>query len=119
MIFGRRSQRDFEEEIDSHLELEIERLKAQGMSDRDAKRAARRNFGNIGVVEDRLHHGQRFSWVEDAVRDVQHAWRALLRTPGFLLACVATLALAIGATAGMFNVVNSVLLRQLPFANAD
>ena len=118
-MLGHRSQRDFEEEIDSHLQMEIERLKAQGMSQRDAVREARRNFGNIGVVEDRLHHGQRFAWLEDSVRDVQHAWRALLRTPAFLLACIVTLALAIGATAGMFNVVNSVLLKQLPFPSPD
>lgn len=51
--------------------------------------------------------------------DVRHAWRALLRTPGFLVTSVGTLALAIGAVVGMFNVVNTVLLRPLPFPNAD
>jgi predicted permease len=51
--------------------------------------------------------------------DLRHAWRALLRTPGFLLTTVATLALAIGAVAGMFNVVNTVVLQPLPFASPD
>ena len=51
--------------------------------------------------------------------DFRHAWRALLRTPGFLVTSAATLALAIGAVVGMFSVVNSVLLRPLPFPHAD
>ena len=118
-MFGRRPQRDFEDEIRSHLELETERLRAQGMSAEDAELAARRRFGNVGVAEDRFYHGQRFSSVEDAWRDLEHAWRALRRSPGFLATAVATLALAIGAVTGMFNVVNTVILQPLPFADSD
>ena len=62
-MFGRRSQRDFEDEIRSHLGFEIERLRAQGLSPQDAERAARRRFGNVGVVEDRFYHAQRFAYV--------------------------------------------------------
>ena len=51
--------------------------------------------------------------------DFRHAWRALLRTPGFLVTSVVTLALAIGAVVGMFNVVNTVLLRPLPFPDSE
>jgi putative ABC transport system permease protein len=53
------------------------------------------------------------------ISDFRHAWRALLRTPGFLMTSVATLALAIGAVVGMFSVVNTVLLRPLPFPDSD
>ena len=118
-MLGRRSQDDFEDEIRSHLQLEIDRLKAQGMSEADAERAARKNFGNLGVAEDRFYHGQKWWKVEDAVRDLRHAWRSLVRTPGFLVTSVGTLALAIGAVAGMFSVVNTVLLRPLPFSDPD
>ena len=52
-------------------------------------------------------------------RDLRHSWRALLRTPGFLITSVVTLALAIGAVAGMFNVVNTVILKPLPFPNGE
>jgi putative ABC transport system permease protein len=118
-MLGRRSQRDFEDEIRSHLALEAERLRAQGLSPADAERAARRNFGNVGVAEDRFYHGQRMVSVQDAVRDFRHAWRALLRSPVFLVTCVATLALAIGAVTGMFNVVKTVILEPLPFPNSE
>ena len=118
-MFGRRSQRDFEDEVQSHIQMEIDRLKAQGMSQADAEYHARRRFGNTGVAGDRFYHGQRFAWAEDAARDLRHAWRALLRTPGFLAAAVGTLSLAIGAVAGMFNVVNTVMLEPLPFAQQE
>ena len=84
-MFGRRSQRDFEDEIRSHLQMEVDRLEAQGMSPADAERAARRTFGNVGVAEDRFHDAQPFAWLENAGRDMRHAWRSLLRTPAFLV----------------------------------
>ncbi|WP_224248148.1 ABC transporter permease [Hyalangium gracile] len=118
-MFGRRSQRDFQDEIRAHLELETERLRAQGLSPQEAERVARRNFGNVGNVEDRFRDAQPFAWVQGLGRDLLHACRALLRTPGFLVTAVGTLALAIGAVAGMFNVVNTVLLQPLPFQDPD
>jgi putative ABC transport system permease protein len=118
-MLGRRSQNDFEDEIRSHLQMEVDRLKAQGMSPADAERIARQRFGNVGVAEDRFHDGQRLAWLENAGRDLRHGWRSLLRTPGFLVAAVGTLGLAIGAVAGMFNVVNTVMLEPLPFPRPD
>ncbi|MDF2772591.1 MAG: transporter permease [Geminicoccaceae bacterium] len=117
-MLGRRSQRDFEDEIRAHLELESERLRAQGLSPEDAERTARLRFGNVGVAEDRFYHAQRFASVQDIGRDLRHAWRALLRTPAFLVTSVVTLGLAIGAVAGMFSVVNTVILESLPFPDS-
>ena len=118
-MLGRRSQQDFEDEIRSHLELETERLRAQGLSAADAERMARLRFGNVGVAEDRFYHAQRFASWQDSGRDIRHAWRALRRTPGFLVTCVVTLGLAIGAVTGMFAVVNAVIIKSLPFPSSD
>jgi putative ABC transport system permease protein len=115
----RRSQRDFEDEIKSHMQLEIDRLKASGMSQHDAELAAHKHFGSLTVAEDRYYHGRRFASFDDLARDVRHALRGLLRTPAFLVTSVVTLALAIGAVSGMFNVVNTIMLRPLPFPNPD
>ena len=118
-MLGRRSQDDFEDEIRSHHQLEIDRLRARGMSQEDAEREARRTFGNVQAAQDNLYSQQRFAWLVDAGRDLRHAWRSLLRTPGFLAASVGTLALAIGAVAAMFAVVNRVMLQPLPFPAPD
>ena len=117
-MLGRRSQRDFEDEIRSHIDLEVERLRAQGLSPQDAAHAARRRFGNVGVVEDNFYHGQRLASIEDSGRDLRHAWRSLCRTPGFLVTSVVTLGLSIGAVTGMFGVVNAVILKSLPFQDS-
>jgi len=118
-MFGRRSPDDFDDEIRSHLAMEAERLRAQGLSPADAERAARRAFGNVGVAEDRFYHAQRWASLQDVGRDLRHAWRALRRHPAFLITSAATLALTMGAVTGMFSVVRTVLLEPLPFPNSD
>jgi putative ABC transport system permease protein len=118
-MIGRRSQRDFQDEIEAHIDLETERLKALGLSDEDAALAARRRFGNVGIAQDQFYHGRRFVTIDDTFRDMRHALRGLLRTPTFLATTTITLALAIGAVAGMFDVVNSVLLRPLPYRDSE
>ena len=75
-----RRQRDFKEEIRSHLELEAERLRAQGLSPEEAELAARRNFGSVGFAEDRFRVSQPFAWIPGLGRDFNHGWRALLRS---------------------------------------
>ena len=118
-MFGRREQRDFEEEIRAHLELETERLRAQGLSPRDAERAARRTFGNVGVAQDRFHDAQPLRWLHDFVKDLRHATRTLVRAPAYSIAVVLTLAVGIGANSAMFTIVNAVLLRPLPYPESE
>jgi putative ABC transport system permease protein len=86
-----RNQRDFEDEIRSHLELEADRLIAEGMHPDDARLAARRRFGNVGSAQQRFRDARRFAWLEHVVSDARHALRGLRKTPGFTLLAVPTL----------------------------
>jgi putative ABC transport system permease protein len=112
-----RSQEDFEDEVKSHLELEAERLRRQGVA--DAELAARRNFGNVGISHERFHEGQPLSWLHDAGKDARLAIRMLLRSPGFAFVAILTIGLGIGATTAIFSVVDAVLFRPLPWAQAE
>src|SRR5262249_2546096 len=119
MSWHRRSQRDFEDELASHLEIETDRLIAEGMSPEDARLEARKKFGNLGAAQERYHDGGRLVWIEQLWADVRHAARALRNNPMFAALAIVTLALGIGANTAVFSVVNGVLLSRLPYRQPD
>ena len=77
MSWRGRSQSDFEEEIRSHLAIEVDRLIAAGHSRRDAELEARRIFGNVGLAQERFHDRSRRAWLEDLASDVRYACRRI------------------------------------------
>jgi predicted permease len=113
---------EIREELETHLRAAIAERMAHGESREDAERAARREFGNLTHVSEVTReqtYGAIGIWLERLAQDVRYGLRALRRTPAFTLTAVSTLAIAIGANSAVFTVVNGVLLRPLPFLDAD
>jgi putative ABC transport system permease protein len=116
---ARREDREMREEMRFHLEQQAERFRAEGMSDEDALRAAKLAFGGVGRWSDESRDEIRSATLDDVVRDLRYAVRALRRTPTFTLAVVLSLGVGIGAVSSVYTVTDRVALRPLPYDGAD
>jgi macrolide transport system ATP-binding/permease protein len=114
---GKRSHRDFGEELQAHLRLEADRLRETGMSEEEALAAARRNVGNMTRIQERFYEAHRWLWLNDLFQDVRYGLRQSRRNAGFTAVAIVTLALGIGANTGIFSLVDTVLLKTLPVKN--
>jgi macrolide transport system ATP-binding/permease protein len=119
-IFRRRKfYEDLSEEIRLHIEERAEQLMREGMSAEEAAQAARRAFGNPALLEERSREVWQWPTLESIVGDLRFAARQLRHSPGFALIAIATLALAIGANAVVFGVLNALVLRPLKVPQAE
>ena len=114
-MFGRkRTQSDFAAEIRAHLELETERLKEEGLNDKEARGAARRAFGNVAQAEERFYEAGRWLGWDCLVQDLRYGVRMLAKNPGFTAVAALTLALGIAANSTIFSWINSTILNPIP-----
>jgi len=114
-----RRMSDFSAEIRSHIEMETDRLQAQGMDASASRAQAIREFGNRAASEERFFESSPASVVEGLSRDLRYASRVLRKSPAFTLVAVLSLALGIGANTAIFQLVDAVRLRMLPVKNPD
>jgi predicted permease len=119
MFQRRRTAKDFADEIKAHLELEADELRSEGLSDDEARRKARVEFGSVTTAQERFYVKGRWVALEKTLREMRFALRSLRQSPGFTVTAILTLALGVGANTAVFNVMNAVLLRSLPVPDPD
>jgi putative ABC transport system permease protein len=113
LLRGRRYD-DLTVSIREHIAERAEELMAEGSSRVEAEQAARRAFGNVGLVEQRSREVWQWPKAESVFADIRFALRQLIKSPGFTLTAVATLALGIAVNATMFSMVSAFLMPHIP-----
>ncbi len=116
MTLFRRQHRDdrLDEEIQAHLEFATADFIAQGLSPDAARTAALRSFGGVTQTKETWRETYTLAWLDTFWQDLRYAFRSYRKTPGFTIAALVTLTLAIGANTAVFSLLNALVLRALP-----
>jgi macrolide transport system ATP-binding/permease protein len=117
LIERRRKGEQLADELQFHLEEEVEELRQAGLPRNEAQRAARLDLGNVGLVQEDTRAAWGWPLVDQFLQDLRYAARTILRNPGFTLVATLTLALGIGANTAIFSFLDALLMRSLPVAD--
>jgi predicted permease len=112
-----RAEADLQREIDLHIEQLAKEHMATGMTESEARIAARREFGAVGQTQEQCRDMRRIRFIEEFMRDLAFAFRALKKSPLFTLTALVSLALGIGANTAIYSFMDAVMVRALPIPN--
>ena len=113
----RRADQRLQDEIAEHIALQTEENLRAGMSPAEARRQAALKLGAVQAIREKHHAEQSLPFIENLLSDLRYAIRMLLRSPGFSLIAITTIALGIGATTAIYSVIDATLLHPLPYPN--
>jgi len=119
LLLARWVEAELDEEVRAHLEMLVEEKIRAGMRFEDARRSARMELGGVDQVKERVHEVRAGHVLETFLQDFRFGVRMLLKSPGFTLTVILTLALSVGANTAVFSLVNALLLKSLPYAHPE
>ena len=119
LVHRTRLDQSLDAEVRAYLEHDIDNRIAEGMSPADARRAALMELGSPDQVKESTRDARTAAWLDGTLADIRYAFRTFRKRPSFAVLAILTMGLGIGASTSTFTVVDTVLLRPLPFREAD